>query len=101
MAVVSLHGHRHREPELLPVVLDPLEELPEAILGVGDRELLEDRAIGAGNSYLVGLAPYIHTDTDHGVYHGAPPLGVSSSVSRLLNRATPQRAAPSRWTPLG
>jgi len=101
MAVVTLHGHRHREVQLPPVSFDPREELPEPFLGVGDGKLVQELSVWGSDPHMMGLAAYVHRDTDHGVHHGAPPFGVSSSVSRRKPRATPQRAAPSRWTLAG
>jgi len=68
---------------------------------VGDGKLVQELSVWGSDPHMMGLAAYVHRDTDHGVHHGAPPFGVSSSVSRLQPRATPQRAAPSRWTLAG
>jgi hypothetical protein len=46
--------------------LDSGEELLKALLGVRDRELLEDRSIGAGDPHLVAPFAYIHADTNVG-----------------------------------
>jgi len=93
MAVVTFHGHRHRKPELPPVVFDPGEELREALLGVGDGKLLEERPIGAGNSHLMSLASYIHHPHRHGSW--GPPLGTSfwgliQRVSSTMQGHTPK-----------
>jgi len=66
VAVISLHGHRYRDGDFLTTAFDASEELLKAFLGVGDGELLEDRAIGASDPHPVALLAYIHADTHVG-----------------------------------
>jgi hypothetical protein len=69
MPVVPFHGYSHRKIEFSPMFLDPIEELLEAFLGVGDCKLLDDRPIGASDPHPMGLTPYIHAHTNLGVHH--------------------------------
>lgn len=63
------HGYSHRKAEFIPVPLDSIEEVLKAILGVRDRELFEDRPVGASDPHLVSLTAHVYTNTDLGVRH--------------------------------
>jgi|Deesub1362A_J573_1020465.scaffolds.fasta_scaffold06472_4 hypothetical protein len=68
MAVVTLHGHRHRKAKLPSVPFDPGEERPETLLGVRDGEFLRDLPLGVGDPHVVGVLADIYRCPDVGTH---------------------------------
>jgi len=70
------------------MMFNPMEEVLETFLGMGDIKLLQDGSIRPCYTHTMKPTSHVYAYTDLRVYHLNLLLGRLSRASRLLSRAT-------------